>query len=180
MTLPPLESFGDRIMICGTSNSGKSTLAAAIGRKRDLRAVHLDQFRFLPNTDWQERPDGAFKILHDEAIAGERWVMDGNYSVLTPQRIRRATGIILLSDNRLANFARYLRRTLFQKRRIGALEGNRDSIKWSMVHWVLVRAPQNIKRYRAQLPGSGLPFLELRGMGEVNRAYVAWGLTGKP
>ncbi|CAN5276780.1 DNA topology modulation protein [soil metagenome] len=177
MTLPPLESFGDRIMMCGTSNTGKSTLAAAIERKLGLPAVHLDQFRFLPNTDWQERPDDAFRALHDEAIAGERWVMEGNYSVLMPQRIQRATGIILLSDYRLANFARYLGRTLFQKERIGALEGTEDSLKWSMVHWVLVRAPRNMVRYRARLGATGLPFLDLRGMRELNRAYAAWRLT---
>jgi adenylate kinase family enzyme len=177
MDLPPLEALGPRIMICGTSNTGKSTLAAAIGRKLDLAVVHLDRLRFLPHTDWQERPDEEFKALHDAAILDDGWVIDGNYSALTPQRLRRATGIILLSDSRWANFARYLRRTLFQRSRIGNLEGNRDSLKWDMVHWVLVRAPRNIARYRTTLPASGLPFIELNSMRELRRAYREWDLV---
>jgi adenylate kinase family enzyme len=178
MTLPPLAVFGPRIMICGTSNTGKSTLAFAIGQKLGSPTVHLDQLRHMPNTDWQERPDAEFHALHDAAILADCWVMDGNYSALTPQRLARATGIILLSDNRLANFVRYLRRTLFQRDRIGNLEGNRDSLKWDMISWVLVRAPRSIKRYRRALPASGLPFLELKTMRQVRRAYEEWELVG--
>jgi Cytidylate kinase len=40
MQLPDL---GERICILGPSNSGKSTLAEAIARKRGLQAVHSDQ-----------------------------------------------------------------------------------------------------------------------------------------
>lgn len=164
-------------MICGTSNTGKSTLAAALAQKLDLTPVYLDQLRFLPNTDWVERPNAEFAALHEEAIAGERWVMEGNYSSLMPARIARATGIILLSDHRLANFARYLRRTLFERNRIGTLEGNLDSIKWDMVHWILVRAPRNVGRYRSTLPASGLPFVESRSMRELRLLYERWGLA---
>ena len=60
---PPLESFGPRLMICGTSNTGKSTLSAAISARCGWPVVHLDQLRFLPNTDWAERPDPEFKAL---------------------------------------------------------------------------------------------------------------------
>lgn len=177
MHLPALEEFGSRIMICGTSNTGKSTLAAAIGRKLGLPVVFLDRLRFLPNSDWQQRPDPEFHALHADAIEAHRWVMEGNYSVLIPARLERATGIILLSDSRLANFARYLRRTLFERERIGNLEGNRDSLKWDMVHWVLVRAPRNVERYRKTLPASGLPFVELRSMRQLRELYAEWGLT---
>jgi adenylate kinase family enzyme len=174
---PPLADFGPRIMICGTSNTGKSTLAHAIGRAADLTVVHLDQLRFLPHTDWQDRPEAEFKALHDDAILGERWVMEGNYSRHFPQRLARATGIILVSDNRWANLARYVRRTLFEKERIGNLEGNRDSLKWDMVHWLLVRAPRNVARYRSVLPNVGLPYLQLGSMRDINALYAAWRLT---
>ena len=177
MTLPPLESFGPRIMICGTSNTGKSTFATALSRKLGYPAVHLDQFRHLPNTDWVERSDAEFKALHDEAILGDRWVMEGNYSFLMPQRLRRATGIFLLADNRIANFVRYLRRTLFETDRLGSLEGNHDSLKWEMVHWVLVRAPKGAARMRRSLPAAGLPFAEFASMGALKRAYQTWVLA---
>jgi adenylate kinase family enzyme len=177
MDLPPLSDFGSRIMICGTSNAGKSTLALAIGGKLGISAVHLDQLRFLPGTDWQERPDAKFKALHDAAIESDSWVMDGNYSFLTPQRLARATGILLVHDNRFANFRRYLWRTLFQRDRAGALEGSKDSLKWSMVHWLLVGGPRRIAAYRQKLCAAGRPFLELSSMRELKRLYTAWGLT---
>ena len=175
--IPPLDTFGSRIMICGPSNSGKSTLAAAIGRKLGIPAIHLDQLHHLPNTNWVKRPHDDFVALHDAAILANEWTVDGNYSGLFPQRIARATGIILLSDNRVANFARYVRRTLFEHDRAGSLEGARDSIKWNMIHWILVASPKGIKRYRTILPASGLPFLERRGMSQLSQLYRAWGLT---
>lgn len=176
LSIPPLYSLGPRICVCGPSNSGKSTLAAAIGRKIGAPPVHLDQFRFLPDTDWQQRSDEDFAALHDDAIAKDRWVIDGNYSKLMPARLARATGIILLGDNRWANLARYFNRTLFQRQRVGNLEGNKDSVKWAMIHWIMVVSPKSLERYRAGLPQSGLPFVQSRSMRELKQVYRAWEL----
>jgi adenylate kinase family enzyme len=173
----PLHDFGRRIMICGPSNSGKSTLAVAIGRKLGLPAVHLDLLRHLPNTDWVQRPDADFYRLHDEAILCDAWAMDGNYSILMPLRLHRATGIIMLGGYSWMNLARYFRRTLFQPHRVGNLDGGQDSIKWDMVHWIVVVSPKNLRRYRIELPASGLPFVEISSMRALRRTYVAWGLS---
>jgi adenylate kinase family enzyme len=165
-------------MICGPSTAGKSTLAVAIGRKLRIPVAHVDLFRHLPNTDWVRRGDAEFHRLHDEAIAADEWVMDGNYSELFPQRVKRATGIILIGHHRIPTFLRYLNRTVFQReRRPGALAGNRDSIKWSMIHWILVVSPRNLRSYRRELPRTGLPFVEVRGMRGLNELYAAWKLT---
>ena len=177
MDLPPLHSFGRRIMICGPSNSGKSTLAVALGRKLGLPAIHLDQLHHLPDTNWVKRPEDEFTRLHDEAILGDAWAMDGNYSRLFPQRLARATGIILLGGNRWANYARYVRRTLFQRGRAGSLAGGKDSLSWNMARWILVSSPKSLRRYREDLPKAGLPFIELHGMRELATLYTAWGLT---
>jgi adenylate kinase family enzyme len=174
---PPLDTFGRRIMICGPSSSGKSTLTAALGKKLGTPPVHLDQLSHLPGTDWQPRPKEEFDALHAEAILGEDWAMDGNYSSLMPSRAARATGIILICDNRWANLARYVRRCLFERNRPGGLEGGLDSVKWDMVHWILVTSPANLKRYRIELPQTGLPFLEIHGHPHLNRLYRAWNLT---
>ena len=175
--IPPIENFGRRIMICGPSNSGKSTLAVAIGHRLDIPAVHLDTLRHLPNTDWQERPDEDFARLHDAAVAGDTWAMDGNYSKLMPARFARATGIILLSESFAVTLLRYLRRTLFETHRPGALEGAKDSLKFDMIRWIWIGSTQHIHRYRRDLPKTGLPFIELRGLNDLRRLYAAWGLT---
>jgi len=171
-----LADLGRRIMICGPSNSGKSTLAVAIGRKLDLAVVHLDLLQHLPNTDWQPRPEAEFAQLHDAAIAGDAWVMDGNYSRHFPARLERATGIVLIGDNRWANFRRYLWRTVMQKDRAGNLAGGKDSLKWEMVRWILIASPKSIRRYHITLPQAGLPFVESRSMRELKHLYENWGL----
>jgi hypothetical protein len=68
----------------------------AIARKLALRAIHLDQLYHLPSTNWQVGPEEQFLALHEEAISGVRWVIDGNYSKCLPQRLQRATGMIIL------------------------------------------------------------------------------------
>ncbi|WP_313442401.1 hypothetical protein [Brevundimonas sp.] len=42
-----LAELGPRICIMGPSNSGKSTLAVAIGDAKGLEVVHLDRLRHL-------------------------------------------------------------------------------------------------------------------------------------
>jgi adenylate kinase family enzyme len=112
-----LTELGPRICIMGPSNSGKSTLAEAIAKARGLQVVHLDQLHHLPHTDWVPRPPAEFTALHDAAIAGDRWVMDGNYSRLLPQRLRRATGLILLDVPTTTSLYRYIRRCWFERDR---------------------------------------------------------------
>ena len=172
-----LADLGNRICILGPSNSGKSTLANAIARKRGLEPVHLDVLHHLPNTDWEPRPKGEFVALHDAAIAGERWVMDGNYSICMPQRFRRATGLILLDISTPASLLRYFRRTLFEAGRLGALEGGRDSVKWDMIHHIAVVQPKNRKRYRAMFDELDLPKLRLSSVRAIKQCFREWGLT---
>src|SRR5580692_728905 len=118
-----LADLGPRICIMGPSNSGKSTLATAIGRACGLATIHLDQLFHLPNTDWRPRPAEEFIALHDAALAGARWVMEGNYSRCMPQRFARATGAILLNAATALSLLRYLRRSWFGRDRPGGLEG---------------------------------------------------------
>ena len=173
--VPPLDALGPRIVILGASNSGKSTLAEAIGRKTGLVPVFLDQLRHA-----RQRLGGAaradFAADHDAAILGERWVMDGNYKALLPQRLRRATGVIVLWDRRWPAFFRYLRRTLFERDRIGSLAGNRDSLKWLMIRWILFVQPGRRGMYEQVAADSGLPVVRAFGLREVDGLYAAWGL----
>lgn len=71
MSFMPLETLGPRIVICGPSNAGKSTLARALERKLGLPAVYLDLLRHRPNTDWELKPADEFERLHAEP--GRDW-----------------------------------------------------------------------------------------------------------
>ncbi len=172
-----LNALGPRICIMGPSSSGKSTLAAAIGRARDLPVVHLDQLHHLPDTNWRPRPEAEFIALHDAAIAEPRWVMEGNYSRCVPQRLARATGLILLDASTATSLLRYVRRSLFERQRHGALEGGRDSVKWAMIRHITVATPPSRQRYRALFDKVELPKVLLADPDALKRFYAATGLT---
>ena len=164
----------------GPSGSGKSTLAYAVARKQEVEAIHLDQLYHLPGTDWQIRPTTEFIALHDEAIAGSQWVMDGNYSRCLPQRLERATGIILLDVSIATSLSRYLRRSLFDRVRHGALAGGQDSIKAVMIHHIAVVSPRNRRRYAELYRELPIPKVSLASRSAIDASYREWELTGTP
>ncbi len=173
-----LASLGPRILVMGPSNSGKSTLAVALSKKLEIEVVHLDQLRFLPNTDWALRSDAGFKQLHDDAVVGDSWIIEGNYSALLEPRLLKATGIILLNSNSIFRIYRYLKRTLNNKSgRFGHLEGTQDSLKWGMVDWILVKSRGSAARYAKVIRASGKPSVTCHTARQVNDLYRAWELT---
>ena len=106
--------------------------------------------------------------------------MEGNYSRLMPQRFARATGAILVTSNHWLRFARYLKRTLSNRaERASHLEGAKDSIKWEMIHWILVKTRNSGLKYSWAIQEAGLPAVECRTVEELNELYRAWELLQK-
>ncbi len=171
-----LDELGTRICIMGPSNSGKSTLAEVIAQANGLEVVHLDQLHHLPNTDWIPRPPDEFAALHDAAIIGELWVIEGNYSRLLPQRLARATGFILLDVPTSTSLCRYFRRCWFERNRRGALEGGRDSVKWDMIRHIAVATRANRSRYRDTIDGISLPKVQINSTKALAAFYRSNGL----
>lgn len=172
-----LHSLGDRILVMGPSNAGKSTLAIALSKKLNLPVVHLDQLRFLPNTDWVLRSDDAFETLHAQAVSGDRWIIEGNYSALLAPRLEKATGVILLDSPVMLRFLRYLKRTVSNPAgRAGHLAGAQDSLKWDMVQWILIKTRNSAEKYARVLEASGKPFVRCRTTRQLNEVYTAWDL----
>jgi adenylate kinase family enzyme len=91
---------------------------------------------------------------------GPRWVIDGNYSRLLPQRLERATGFILLDISTPLSLRRYLRRCWFERDRRGGLEG-RDSVKWDMIRHIIVATRANRRRYLQTFGDIRLPKVRL-------------------
>lgn len=89
MTTPPR-----RIAIVGNSGSGKSRLAAQIAEATNLPVHHLDQHFWLPG--WVQRPPADFDARHAGLIAGDAWVIDGNFARTLPDRADRADLIVFL------------------------------------------------------------------------------------
>src|SRR5882762_504368 len=102
-----LNQLGVRVCIIGPSNSGKSTLAERLACKLGTEAIHLDQLAHVPHTNWQRRSDQDLISEHDEVIASDKWVIDGNYRVCMQQRFERATAVIWLDPPLIGFLYRY-------------------------------------------------------------------------
>lgn len=142
-----------RILVVGTSCSGKSTLARRLAASRGIPYVELDALFWLPG--WTPRPAEAFKTLVAEAVAGESWVMDGNYGAVQDLILSRATGIVWLNYSFGTVWGRALRRTF--RRVFGnevACGGNRETFQQaflsreSILVWILKTFWSNQRRYR--------------------------------
>ncbi|MFU9136314.1 AAA family ATPase [Erwinia tasmaniensis] len=170
------DALGPRICILGPSNSGKSTLATAIARKCERPIIHLDRlYHHYPHSSWCPRPADEFLALHEKAIAQESWIMEGNYSRSLPQRLDRATGVILLDISTASSLLRYIQRTLWQRGRYGGMDGQ-DRLSWEMLHHILFVTPGGRKRNAALFEQLRLPRVRAGSVKEIARLYVEWGL----
>lgn len=107
-----------RVMIVGSSGTGKSTVARAIGDRLGLPVIHLDAEYWRPG--WVE-PEGAdFERRVGEIAARDRWVIDGQYSRTWSLRAERADMIVWLDLPRRIYFWRVLKRTVLGYGRVRA------------------------------------------------------------
>lgn len=93
-----------RILILGPSGAGKSPLARRIGERLGLPVVHLDRINWNPG--WVQTEVGRFRERVAEAVKGDSWVMDGNYTTHLDLRLPRAEAIIWLDLPRHVYFSR--------------------------------------------------------------------------
>jgi adenylate kinase family enzyme len=166
-----------RYVVVGTSGSGKTTFARNLASIIDGRHVELDALHW--GADWTPRTTPDFEARVTADTAGERWVADGNYSVVRHVVWTRATDIVWLNFSRTVVFSRVIRRTL----RRGATReelwsGNRESLrmalfsKESILLWSFTTFAKNRVKYAAARDSGEHPHLrwhELRTPGEAGR-----------
>jgi adenylate kinase family enzyme len=165
-----------RIVIVGTSCSGKTTLARQLAHALDLRHVELDRLNWGP--DWTKRPDFRERV-HD-AVGADRWVVDGNYSEVRDLVWPRATAIVWLNLPFHVVLAQALLRTfrrILMKDRLYA--GNRETFakaffdRDSILLWVLRSYHRRRRDYRLTLTTEKLPHMEIVELGS-RRAATAF------
>lgn len=126
----------ERIMIIGCGGSGKSTLARQMGVKLDIPVVHLDKLFWTPG--WVSLPQEVFDKLHREAIAGEKWIIDGNFNRTIPERLERCDTVIYLDFSRAACLLGVAKRilTTYGTVRQDMGEGCPERIDLDFLKWV--------------------------------------------
>ena len=145
-----------RVSVVGSSGSGKTTTGQEIAARLDVPFVELDSIFHQPG--WTELPDDEFRARVREAVAGDAWVVDGNYAVVRPIVLERATTVVWLDYSRPRVMQQVIRRSV----RRGATRqelwnGNREDprtwldaehpIRWAWTHHARKRVEYEA-RYR--------------------------------
>jgi adenylate kinase family enzyme len=97
-----------RVAIIGCGGSGKSTLAQQLGAIVNIDVVHLDRLFWQPG--WVEPSKDAWQQVVQSVVAGERWIIDGNYGGTMDMRLNAADTIIFLDMPRSLCLWRIIKR----------------------------------------------------------------------
>ncbi len=141
-----------RIVVIGTSGSGKSTMAASIGAHFGLPVVELDEINWQPNwtalcqTDLPE-----FLRRVDAATSGESWVAAGNYTMARHIVWARAQHLVWLDYPKAVVIRRVIQRSFRRAIRHEVIWGNNREtfrewlepghpIRWAWKTWHTTRA----------------------------------------
>ncbi|MDE2861442.1 MAG: adenylate kinase [Chloroflexota bacterium] len=117
-----------RVVVVGCTGSGKTTVARSLARLLDVPHVELDSHNWEPN--WTAAQTDVFRERVRDALAGDGWVVDGNYSAVRDLVWPRAALLVWLNLPYRVVLWRLLWRTL---RRVFTREelwnGNREEFR---------------------------------------------------
>jgi adenylate kinase family enzyme len=171
-----------RVVVVGTTGSGKTTLGRRLAAVLGVPHVELDALHWEP--DWTEAPDGvlAARLAEVLAAAPDGWVVDGNYLTTTESLTWAHADTAVFLDFALpVILVRLTRRTIRRSRtqeelwsgnreRLGMLV-SRDSLLW----WAVKTHRRNRRRYSARMRDPAwahVHVVRLRSVAAVDR-YVA-------
>ena len=172
-----------RVVVVGCTGSGKTTVARTLARMLDAPHVELDSLNWEPN--WTAAQTDVFRQRTRDALTGDAWVVDGNYSALRDLIWPRASLLVWLNLPYRVVSWRLLWRTL---RRVFTKEelwnGNREEFRTqflsrdSLFRWQLDsfgRIRRNMPESIAQPEHAHLEVVVLRSTGEVREWLAALG-----
>jgi adenylate kinase family enzyme len=117
-----------RVFIMGSSGAGKTHLASKLSTELALPHLELDSLRHQAN--WQALPDHKFQTEVRGFCKNDKWVIDGNYSVVRALVLARATDVVLLDHTKslvmFRLFIRSMNRVLLRKK---LWNGNRERLR---------------------------------------------------
>jgi len=163
-----------RVVVVGSSCSGKSTFARELAAMLGSPYVELDALHWGPG--WVPKPEPEFSRLTEAATAAPRWVVDGNYRMVREIVWPRATSIVWLNLGLATVFARAVRRTM--QRSLSGEElyaGNRESLgraflsRESILLWVMQTHGRRRREFKSLKQGAGnLQWYEFRRQSEAS------------
>jgi adenylate kinase family enzyme len=98
-----------RVLVIGICGAGKSTFSRALAHKTGLPLIHLDKEYWQPG--WAGTPKAQWRARVAELVAGDSWIIDGNYGGSLHLRLPRTDTVFWFDYPAL----RCLRRVVWRK-----------------------------------------------------------------
>jgi adenylate kinase family enzyme len=177
-----------RISVVGNSGSGKTTTARALAAAIGAPFLELDSVYHQPG--WVELETREFRRRVSEFVAGDSWVVDGNYSKVQDLVWDRADTVAWVDPPRYRVMRQVIWRSLSRvARRTELWNGNRE--RWgsflslkpgeSVIAWAWTSHHVYRSRYAAAQADpvlAHLRFVRLQSAREVADFIRAAGLSG--
>jgi len=155
---------GKKILVVGTSASGKSVFSRELGRCAGIPVIYIDALMWKPGWNYVGKEE-IIKLL-DEASQNQEWIIEGFiHKQALPFMLERANTIIYLDYSRFVTSWRYIKRSwMHNKNPRLELEGSPDKFSfkflmkiWSKkeVYWLdiyLKELPNQVKLIRLTSP----------------------------
>ena len=97
-----------RVLVLGSSGSGKSAFTSDLSTLLALEPIHLDAHFW--KTGWVSTPPHEWEARVRTLIHKPHWIMDGTYERTLPLRLPAADTVIVIEDWRVACLYRVLKR----------------------------------------------------------------------
>lgn len=120
--------IGRRIVVVGSTGAGKTTIATALSERMHIPHVELDALHW--EAGWAAASTPQFRARVAAALAGDDWVVDGNYASVRDLVWPRAEAMVWLDYGLPIIMWRLVRRTASRLRSDHELwNGNREQLR---------------------------------------------------
>jgi adenylate kinase family enzyme len=133
-----------KVLVIGSGGAGKSTFARNLGVATGLPVLHLDKIHWRPG--WVAPAKDEWRKLVADALQGEAWIMDGNFSGTLEMRLAACDTVVFLELPRWVCLYRVLKRRLrhWNTNRPDMAEGCHEKLDGEFIGWIW-RYPQETK-----------------------------------
>ncbi|HLW59728.1 MAG TPA: hypothetical protein VKV57_07355 [bacterium] len=159
-----------RLSVVGVSGAGKSTIARAAAKHLRAPYIELDAIYHGPN--WTPIPLSEFRRTVAELVAGDGWVIDGNYRDVRDLVWARATTVVWVDPPRPVVMAQVIWRSMLRAATGEELwHGNREDIRaWLDPEHPIRWAWRTYRQRRSEHESLMAPhWVRLRSRGDARR-----------
>jgi adenylate kinase family enzyme len=156
-----------RILVLGSSGSGKTTFARELGGILNIDPVHLDAHFW--KTGWIPTPQPEWRQIVSGLIERSAWIMDGTYESTLDLRIPAADCIIEIEGSRRTCLWRALKRrlTINDRQRPDAPPGQKLDRAFLRYIWQYPGVTRPVVQDRIRQYGADKPLVRLRGSAQA-------------